>query len=149
MPTQQEIAVHLGLNQSEVSRHMKSLEIDWRVAPMDEIRLAYIEHLRAMAAGHRSADGDDLTKERVLTERVDRELKLLQLAEKKGQLIHVEQLRPDLANAFHHIKTTLLTCADKLKPQVDARYGIDFDVALINAEHEHALIELARHAGCK
>ena len=61
MPTQQEIATHLGMDQGAVSRHLGVLGIDWKTAGMDEIRLAYLKHLRSVAAGHMSSDGVDLT----------------------------------------------------------------------------------------
>ncbi|MEI6542121.1 MAG: hypothetical protein WCL60_01280 [Methylococcales bacterium] len=111
---------------------------------MSEIRLAYINHLRGLASGHKS-DDMDLIKERVLTERVDRELKLFTLAEKKSQLINMEQLRPEIANAFLHIKTSLRGMTGKLKALIDARYDIDFDVNIITNEIDNALTELARH----
>ena len=135
------------MNQSEVSRHLKRLGLDAKTDDMDTIRLAYIQHLREVAAAHISSDGDDLTKVRIQNETADLELKRITIAERRGQVVNLEQLKPDLANAFYHIKTSLLTAADKLKPVIDARYGIDFDVNLINAEHDHALVELSRYAG--
>ena len=87
MPTQQQIADHLDLDQSAVSRLLEKLGVAWQTADMDEIRKAYIRQLRAQAAGHKSEDGLDLVRERVLTERVDRELKLLQVAEKRGVVL--------------------------------------------------------------
>ena len=55
--TQVQIAEHLGLDQSQVSRWMKTLGIDWREKSLDEIRLAYIGRLRETAAGFASVDG--------------------------------------------------------------------------------------------
>ena len=88
MTKQTEIAEHLGISQQAVSKTLSKMGIEWRDKSLDEIRLAYISRLREVAAGHASIDGEyDLNKERVLTERVDRELKQYQLAEKKGQLV--------------------------------------------------------------
>mgnify|MGYP001184545427 CR=1 FL=1 len=67
MPTQQQIAEHLDLSQKQVSELMERLAIDWQACGMDEIRVAYIRNLRDRAAGHRSEDGLDLVRERVLT----------------------------------------------------------------------------------
>lgn len=149
MATQQEIADHLALNQSEVSRHMAALAIDWKVATLDEVRVAYLVHMRAVAAGHRSSDGMDLTRERALTEQVDRELKSLVLAEKKGQLVNVAQLEPELTRQYMSFKSELEASADKLKDDLDALYGIDVDLLIITAYIRESLAHLStgHHAG--
>lgn len=145
MPTQQQIADHLDINQPSVSELMKKLGMDWKTESLDVIRVAYIRQLRGIAAGHRSHDGLDLTHERVLTERVDRELKLLLVAEKKGVLINVDQLEPELMNMVGAFRAELLARDDKLKADLDALYGIELDLNLLN-EHTHAaLAQLARY----
>ncbi len=145
MPTQQQIAEHLDMNQSEVSRHLARLDIDWKTASIDAVRVAYIRNLRAMASGHRASDGSDLVHERVLTERVDRELKQLTVAEKKKLLINVEQLEPELVQMVVAFRTELLARDDKLASELTALYGVEVDAALLN-EHTHAaLAQLARY----
>lgn len=145
MPTQQEIAAHLGMDQGAVSRHLGVLGIDWKVASMDEIRLAYLKHLRSVASGHMSSDGVDLTYERAMTERVDRELKLLTLAEKRGQVVNLEQLEPELSRMIGAFRTALLSRDDKLKAEVDALYGIELDLSILNDHTRSALRQLARY----
>ena len=145
MPTQQEIADHLGMNQSEVSRHMAKLDLDWKAASLGEIRVTYIRQLRAQAAGHRSDDGMDLVRERVLTERVDRELKMLQVAEKKGALVNVAQLEPELVTMVMAFRTELLSRDDKLAAELSALYGVTVDAALLNEHTYAALSQLARY----
>lgn len=145
MPTQQEIADHLGLNQSEVSRHMSSLGLDWKSASLTDIRLAYCRHLRGVASGHRSEDGMDLTRERALTEQVDRELKLLTLAEKKGAVVSLAQLEPELARMIGAFRSELLARDDKLKGDIDALYGVDLDLGIIHEHTRNALEQLARY----
>lgn len=145
MPTQAQIAEHLDLAQQQVSELMALLQIDWRTASMDAIRVAYIRQIRAQAAGHRSASGDDLVAERVKTERVSRELMLLNLAEKQGTLIHVEQLRPMYSQMVGSFKTELLALPDKLKAELDALHGINVDAELLNAHVRAALEQLSRY----
>lgn len=140
MPTQQQIAEHLDIDQAAVSRHMEKLGLDWKIATMDQIRVAYLRQLRGVAAGHRAEDGSDLTYERVLTERVDRELKQLQVAEKRGVLINVAQLEPELMNMIGAFRAELLARDDKLKDELDALYGIDVDLSMLN-EHTYAALE--------
>ena len=104
--------------------------------------------MRAKASGHLSGDGFDLTKERVLTERVDRELKLYNLAEKKEVLVNKDQLLPELQNGFTALKTSLLSLAVQVKSTVDIQYGIDLDLSIIETEVNNALSSLSRYDPC-
>jgi hypothetical protein len=144
MPTQKEIAAHLAMDESTASRLMQRLQLDWVTMPMDTIRVAYIEHLRGQAAGHKSQDGMDLTRERALTEQVDRELKQLALAEKKGQLVNLAQLEPALSRMVAAFRTEMLSRDDKLKGEIDALYGINLDLAMLTEHTRAALTQLAR-----
>lgn len=126
---------------------MAALALDWKTASMDEIRLAYLSHLRGVAAGHRSADGMDLARERALTEQVDRELKMLTLAEKKGQLVNVAQLEAGLLRQYAAFRIELEGRDDKLKEEIDELYGIDVDRELIAGHTRDALSHLAGHDG--
>lgn len=145
MPTQQQIAKHLDLSQGEVSRLLDTLEIDWRGTSMDGIRVAYIRKLRAMAAGHRAANGDDLVAERVQNERLDRQLKELALAEKRSQLVNVEQLEQMLVQLFVSFRAEMLGRDDKLKATLDALYAIDIDLQVLTDHTHDALEQLARY----
>ena len=145
MPTQQQIADHIDMSQQAVADLMERLAIDWREVSIDAIRVAYIRQLRGQAAGHKSESGLDLVKERVLTERVDRELKQLMVAEKKGLLINVEQLEPELTQMIGAFRSELLARDDKLKNALDALYGIDLDLTLLNEYTNTALSQLARY----
>ena len=145
MATQKVIAAHLDLDQSSVSRLLADLGLDAKTASLESIRVAYLRKLRAVAAGHRSHDGMDLTHERVLTERVDRELKSLALAEKRGQLVNVEQIEPELALMAMAFRTELLARDDRLKADLDALHGIDIDLQVLTAHTRDALHQLARY----
>lgn len=145
MATQKQIAEHLDLSQQAVSEMLGRLAVDWRPMSLDEIRVTYIRNLRAVAAGHRSGGGDDLTHERILTERVDRELKGLQLAEKRGTLINVQQLEPVLMQMVSAFRAELLARDDKLKAELDSVYGIDTDLSLLTEHTNAALSQLARY----
>ena len=139
MPTQAAISAHLDLDQGEVSRLMKKRSIDWKTASMDQIRLAYIHHIRGVASGHRADSGADLMEVRVQNEQLDVELKTLNLAEKKGVLVNVGQLEAELMQMVGAFRTELLSRDDKLKGELDALYGIDVDAQVLN-EHTHAAL---------
>ncbi|MET3134623.1 hypothetical protein AAKU55_004923 [Oxalobacteraceae bacterium GrIS 1.11] len=143
--TQQHIADHLDLSQAEVSKFLRQLDLDLKVSSLDDVRVAYLRKLRAQAAGHRSDDGHDLVRERVMTERVDRELKIFTLAEKKGQLINVAQLEPELMQMVGAWRSELLGRDDKLKADLDALYGVDVDIQVLNDYTFAALNHLARY----
>ena len=129
--TQQKIADHLGMAQKNASVFLRKLDFDWRVATLDEIRIAYIRKLRAQGASLQTKDGD-LVMERVMTERVDRELKEFNLAERKAQLINLAQLEPAMVQMVSTWKAELLGFDDRLKVALDAAHGIDIDIRLIN-----------------
>ncbi len=145
MPTQAAIAAHLGISQQAVSGQMNRLEIDWRTASMEQIRLAYIEHLRGLAAGNRSENGIDLVAERAQTERITRELKLLELAEKRGQLVNAAQLETAYGQMVDAFRAELLALPDKIVDDIRTLHGIDVDVELINEYVINALAELSGH----
>lgn len=146
--TQETIAQHLGVSQQAVSKTLLKMGIDWKEMGLDQIRLAYISRLREVAAGHASIDGEyDLNKERVLTERVDRELKQYQLAEKKGQLVNIADLQSELANVFAGFRQELLSRDDKLKTELDTLYGIDIDVSILNEYTHNALQHFSGYLG--
>lgn len=140
MLTQQQIADHLDLERSSVSRLVDRLDIDYRTASIDEIRITYIRHLRESAAGRASDTGIDLVAERAMTERVDREIKLLKLAEKKGQLVNAAQLEQAYGLMVGAFQTELLALPDKLAPELYALYGIEVDVEWLN-EHIYGCLE--------
>jgi len=145
MPTQADIAAHLGISQQAVSGQMNRLEIDWRTASMEAIRLAYIDHLRGLAAGNRSENGIDLVAERAMTERITRELKLLELAEKRNQLVNAAQLEAAYGQLVDAFRAELLALPEKIVDDIRTLYGIDVDVDLVNEYFVNALAELSGH----
>lgn len=145
MATQKEIGKHLDLSQPEVSKLVDELGIDWRNEELSVIRVAYIRRLRAAAAGHRTDDGQDLIRERVLTEQVDRELKQFALAEKKGQLVSLAQLEPELSRMVGAWKTEVQGLPDKIKTELDALYGINVDLLLLEEQVNATFSQLARY----
>jgi DNA-directed RNA polymerase subunit K/omega len=143
MPSQREIADHLGVDESRVSRYMKRTGIDWLTTSMDAIRIAYIEHLRRVTAAATQADKGGLTAQRVLTARVDRELKTLALAEKSATLVNMAQLEPALRAMCTSYETELRASDRALKVAIDAAYAVDVDQQSIDAYTDIALAQLA------
>lgn len=147
MPTQLEIAEHLGLSDRKVRDILKNLGMDHRGSSMDEIRLAYISDLREKAAGRQQNGEMDLGKQRALNAYMDSELKALQIAEKKGLLINREQLEPELEMVFMHFKSVLMSASNEIRQEIEAIYGIEFDERIVRTIHRNALSELAKYTG--
>ena len=144
--TQKEIAEHLGMTQQAVSKTLGKMVIEWQAMSLDEVRLAYIKRLREVAAGYASIDGQyDLNRERVLTEQVDRELKLYQLAEKKQMLVNVDVFMTELEPIFQAMRQEMLSRDDKLKLELDTLYGINADVTILNEYTNNTLNHLSRY----
>lgn len=144
MPTQTEIAEHLGLSQAAVSKAMMKLTLDWRTSSMDEIRLAYLNRLRSEASGHVSSSGLDLVEEKAKTERVRRELAMMELMEKQGLLVNIDDIKGDITLALLNFKNALLSRNERLKSAIDAMYGIDLDITILQDDTHEALNDLAR-----
>lgn len=145
MPTQKVIGAHLDLDQAAVSRMLAELGIDWKKAGLDDIRLAYIRKLRAVAAGHKADNGSDLIAERARRERLEADLAELKLAEMRGQLVSLAQLEPELSQMVVAFRTDVLSLPDKLKADLDALYGIDIDMQVIADPIHECLDQLARY----
>lgn len=133
------------MSKTEAGKLVTALGIDSMTADLDAIRVAYIGKIRAIAAGHRSHNGVDLVEARAKNEMLDGELKELTLAEKRGQLVNLAQLEPELGQMVVAFRTDLLSRDDKLKAELDTMYGIDVDLNLLNLHTHEALLQLARY----
>ena len=80
-----------------------------------------------------------------MTDRVDRELKLYQLAEKKKERVNVENLMNELRTVFQGMRQELLSREDKLKNELDTLYGIEIDVSILNEHTTNVLNHLSRY----
>jgi len=145
MLKQRQIAEHLDMSQQAVSAMLDKLGLDWRKESLQTIRVAYLRHLRGVAAGHQSSSGEDLTLERIKTERVERELKELQLAEKRGALINAHQLDPAMLQMVSAFRTELLARDDKLATDLKLLYGLQVDVAILNEFSYAAIGQFGRY----
>lgn len=98
-PKQADIAEHLDLSDRSVREFLTAAGMDHREASLAEIRVAYIRHLREIAAG-RAAVGDiDLATERAWLARAQREGQEIKNAVSLGTYAPIELLSDVLANA--------------------------------------------------
>jgi len=145
VPSQRDIAQHLDLSQPRVHQLMRSLGLeDYADRPLEQIRVAYIRNLRAQAAGHRSADGTDLTYERVLSERQQREINAVKLAQMTGALVPRNEVGPTWDSLVVAARTELLSLKDRVVAEIRTAHGIDIDPELVDCHVRRALERLAR-----
>lgn len=95
MITQQQIAIHLDMTQQAASDLMGRLMIDWRTSSLDEVRVAYIRHLREQAAGR----SIDLSTERARLAKEQADRVAMQNAVTRGELAPAILIEEVLAKA--------------------------------------------------
>ena len=145
MPTLRVIGEHLDLSHVEVHTMMGELGIDWRSTDLATIRVLYLRRLRGAAAGQKAQDGTDLVAARARNEQLDGQLKELELAERRGQLVNLELLEPELRAMFGAFKTELLSMIDKLSAEIDLLHGINIDPEFLEEHINGALRQIARY----
>ena len=102
-PKQAEIAAHLDLSDRSVREFITRYNIDHKASTLTELRIAYIRHLREMAAG-RATDGTiDLPTERALLARAQREGQEIKNEVARGSYAPIEVLTDVLANASQSV----------------------------------------------
>jgi hypothetical protein len=77
--------------------------------------------------------------------RANADLKELQVAEIKGQLVNIDELKPLLESALQHFRSELMGAGNRLKTKVDALYGINLDEEIINELFKNALKQFAEY----
>lgn len=104
----------------------------------------YIKFLQERAEG-RSAEGGELYDERTRLARLQSDELEMKLLERRGQLVNVEQFERAVGYAVVATRAELLARDDKLKAEIDALYGIDLDLSILNDHTRSALSQLARY----
>lgn len=152
MPTQQEIAEHLCMSERNVRDVLQQIAsrvgVDpsrpawWQDVSMDLVRRGYIEHMRDVAGGRGGDAQGDLTRARTLDALASAELRQLQIAEKAGLLVPIDEIEPQLTAMVTAARQELLSLPDKLVGEIKALYGVDVDHALIEEKINDALSQL-------
>lgn len=128
MLTQQGIAEHLDLSQGQVSRWLEQLAIDWKIASLDEIRIAYIRELREQAAGRAAAGDLDLATERAGLAKAQREKIEMQNAVTRRELAPVVLIEEVLAKAGAKVAGVLDAIPGMLKRRCANLVAGDIDL---------------------
>lgn len=125
MPSQLEIAEHLGISQQAAGQICAALGIEWQTTSLDTIRLRYIHHLREVAAGRQAEGGINLATERAALARAQRLRIEMDLAQRRGELAPVGAMEMVLAKVGVKVGKIL----DTIPPQIRRRVpGIPAEV---------------------
>jgi len=116
MAKQSDIARHLGISTRHVRTILDDLGLPSRDCDLDVVRDAYIKHLREVAAGRASENGElDLVKERARLARAQATDKEIDIAVKQGELIPAHEVEEQWSRAIVAVKLSLLALPDRLQ----------------------------------
>ena len=129
MATIAECAAHLDMGERNLIELISRGVVERRPGrgqyDLDEVRLAYIRHLRGVAAGRKPDDGEaiptsalDAHRERLMAARADRAE--LNLALERGELLPAEQVADAWQYAVGTMKQKLLAVPASIAPQAAA-----------------------------
>jgi terminase small subunit / prophage DNA-packing protein len=142
--SQTKLAAHLGMSDRNLRDVLKDkLKIDHRITPLSEVRLKYIEYIRGQAAGHSDGSENNLLEIRANKEKTEWRLKEIELSEKLGELIPAADTSSMFDQLVIAFRAAMLVLGDNLKTTIDAAYGIDVDLELINEPIDDALQRLS------
>jgi phage terminase Nu1 subunit (DNA packaging protein) len=140
--TQAVFAGLVGIGQSRVSECI-STGVLRDGATVGEWLLQYCDRLRNEAAGRGGDEQGALARARTREAEASAELKILQIMEKSGKLVPVDEIQPTLDAMVIAARTELLAIPDKLTIEIKALYGVEIDYALIEEKIYSALNHLA------
>lgn len=111
--------------------------------PLREWLRAYCGKLRDEAAGRGGEDQASLTRARTRDAEASAELKLIQIKEKAGQLVAIDDIEPGISAMITAARQELLTLPDQLVDEILALYDLEIDPSLITERIHYALEHLA------
>lgn len=104
----------------------------------------YIKFLQERIEARAGEDGG-LHDERTRLARLQSDEIEMRLLERRGQLVNATQFEEAVGQAVMSTRAELLARDDKLKGELDALYGIDVDLSILNDHTRAALAQLARY----
>lgn len=133
---------HIGISAVRV-RELRRAGVMPASGDLDAQRLAYIEHLRAQAAGRASAGDLDLAQERAALAREQRMKTEMERRKLEGQLVDVQAVRRAVASMVTATRNSLLQIGARLAPVVASETDPQQVRHRIDAEIEVALLALS------
>lgn len=143
MPTLKVIGTHLDMSERNAGTICQNLGLNRETQSLDQIRIAYIRDLREKAAGRGGDAQGELVQARIRETNINADLKELQVMEKAGQLVNVDDIEPQLVAMVTSAKQELLSLPEKLASDIKALHGIEIDISLIQERINDSLNQLA------
>ena len=124
MASQKEAAAHLDLSVQALQDLIKR-----KVLPkaergqidLDLYRIAYLRHLRSIAAGHKADptdEGPSIVDERARLAKAQAERAEMENELRRGELVEIEKVDTAVMATLHRVRTRYLTIPSKLAPVV-------------------------------
>jgi len=145
MTTQIDIADHLDMSDRNLREVLKKLNLDHRKHSKDEIRIAYIRHLRDQASGRGGEDQASLTKARTREARINADSKELQYFKDVGLLVPVEEIEPVLTSWAVLARSETTNALNKIRISIESKYNIKIDQDLIDGPLVDAFAAIANY----
>jgi phage terminase Nu1 subunit (DNA packaging protein) len=142
--TQGEAASHIDLGERRFRELIEDGALERRPPgeyDLNDVRTIYIRHLRKIAAGRGTKTDADLSTERALLAREQRESAVLRNAQARGELVSIDEVGLQLEAEYGVVRQRLLAIPGKL---ADALEGLSREEreAILMAEITEALNEL-------
>ena len=118
MATHEQIGAHCDITKQTVSKLIPRFGLPSRGCDLDSFRIAYIRHLREVAAGRKSENETDfdLTEERARLAHHQANKTALEEAEKSGELVSTEKVLNMWVKQIAAVRAKLLSIPNKLAP---------------------------------
>ena len=140
-----DVAQHLNCSQQALSKLIDDGVITKKPRGkynIDEVRLEYIKHFRAIASGRAAAGDLDLGAERARLAKEQADAKEMENAIERGDLVYIELVAKDFEKQLLKAKTKLLALPSKIAAEVHASANVKEAKLLIEMNMKDALSDL-------
>lgn len=142
-PSHKAIAQHLDLSQRTV-RDLVERDVFAPAAGLEAVRIAYIRHLREIAAGRASDDGDlDLVAERARLAKEQADRISMENALRRGELVDAAEVEGWLVSLLSGVVVQLRAIPAKAAPEAHGAATIAEVEAVFRRAQDEALEEVA------
>ena len=147
MATIAECARHLEMNEKNIRIMINKGIIDKKQNgkyDIDEVRAAYIHHIREVAASRMTSEGLDLANERARLAKEQADAKEMQNEVERGELVYIKDVASQLERQLYRVRSKLLVIPSKVAPECNAVETVPEVQDIIERAVLEALDELGR-----
>ncbi|WP_460175611.1 hypothetical protein [Turicimonas sp. TL08] len=143
--TQQEVADHLFLARPSFALIVQKFGLNWKDCSnwsLDQWREMYITRLREEAAGR----DQDLSESRARKELLESKLIELKVEKELGNIIEKQPAKDVLNEMCQSMAAGVKSEISRVKPILDAQFGIDVDMDFLNEYITERIIDTLRNS---